>query len=333
MNAHRFVYFAYGLRLISDKAIPNLAPFEVSDPSVPDLHIRFESKDCARARDASGETLWFESEFTDDGGKPALEIWKGHDSGDFFIRYGQGLTFRVNLMSPRIEVLCQPRRSQTEIALYLLGPVLGIVLRLRGLTCLHASAVVIDGGAVAFTGEMGAGKSTMAAIFAKHGHAVVTDDILPLENDGANLTVHSGYPYINLLPDSFALFCDRTERQCPAEPVLEKMKLALGRHRRFQDTPVPLALIYVLAHRSRMSFAVTADSMAPQESLIALASNTYANKMLDTAMRASEFCTLGQLVRSVPVRKLVAPARSLDVRSLYRAVRDDANVAMKKRAG
>jgi len=40
---------------------------------------------------------------------------------------------------------------------YLLGPVLGLVLRLRGVICLHASAVAIEDRSVAFVGSAGAG--------------------------------------------------------------------------------------------------------------------------------------------------------------------------------
>ena len=59
--------------------------------------------------------------------------------------------------------------SVEEAATYLLGPVLGLLLRFRGVTCLHASAVAIGDSVIAFVGAEGAGKSTTAAAFARPG--------------------------------------------------------------------------------------------------------------------------------------------------------------------
>jgi hypothetical protein len=48
-------------------------------------------------------------------------------------------------------------------ALWVLGPAMGVLLQQRGVLVLHASAVTMDGGVVAFLGHSGWGKSTMAA--------------------------------------------------------------------------------------------------------------------------------------------------------------------------
>ncbi len=89
-----------------------------------------------------------------------------------------------------------------DAATYLLGPVLGLFLRLRGVTCLHASAVAFGGQAVAFVGSEGAGKSTTAAALALRGHAILSDDVVALaEHDGA-FFVHPAYPYLCLWPES-----------------------------------------------------------------------------------------------------------------------------------
>lgn len=333
-NAGQLVYFfVYGLQLTSDRPIPGLVPIDALSSSTPDLHVQFESGSFAREGPDEEGVLWFASQFIDEKGNPTLVIRKASDSGDFLIRYSQGLEFRLDATLTRIEVHRPSQMSEKEVALYLLGPVLGIVLRLKGLTCLHASAVEIDSKAVAFAGEMGSGKSTTAAIFAQNGHAVLTDDIAPLQKSGANFRVYPGYPCINLLPDSFALFSGELGMARTSEPVSEKVKLTLNQEgRRFQDKPMSLALIYVLGSRSKEASAVTVDAMAPQETLIALASNTYANRILDTTMRAQEFHVLGELVRTTPVRKLIAPARSPDVRSLYQAIFNDARAVMKSRA-
>jgi hypothetical protein len=329
-----FAYSAYGLQLISDRSIPGLVPLDSAVPKTPNLRIQFEEGETAGGEgDPAGETLWYTTDIKDADGNPALKIWKGRSGGDYFVRYSHGLTFRLD---SALSCLCVHQvhpASEKDVALFLLGPVLGIVLRLRGTTCLHASAVEIDGKAVAFVGAPGAGKSTTAAIFAQNGHSVLTDDIVTLEKRGPCFLVRPGYPFLNLLPDSMALLAGSAEASPFAEPAVEKSQMILdGSNRRFQGEALPLAAIYILAERSSEASTTTAGSIPPQEAFIALASNTYANKMLDTPMRAREFRELGELVRSVPIRRLVAPARSPDLGSFYRTICEDAAAFMQSRA-
>jgi hypothetical protein len=64
-----------------------------------------------------------------------------------------------------------------------------------GVECLHASAVALDGGAVAFAGVSGAGKSSLALALARRGARPLADDVLALEPapSGA-LLAHAALP-------------------------------------------------------------------------------------------------------------------------------------------
>ena len=67
-------------------------------------------------------------------------------------------------------------RHGTEIVvdpLPSLGMGFGLLLRPRGLVVLHASSVDIDGKAVAFVGNPGRGKSTLALALLEQGHKLV----------------------------------------------------------------------------------------------------------------------------------------------------------------
>lgn len=61
--------------------------------------------------------------------------------------------------------------------------VLPVALLRRGVLTLHASAVVIGDGTVAFVGAGGFGKSALAGRFAASGAHVVADDLLTLETE------------------------------------------------------------------------------------------------------------------------------------------------------
>src|SRR6186997_1401825 len=66
------------------------------------------------------------------------------------------------LVRGRREIVVDPAPdgSERNVRLFLLGSALGILSHRRGLLPLHANAVVADGGAYAFGGHSGAGKST-----------------------------------------------------------------------------------------------------------------------------------------------------------------------------
>jgi hypothetical protein len=70
-----------------------------------------------------------------------------------------------------------PKASERNVRLYLLGSALGALLHQRGLLPLHANAIEVGGRAVAFCGHSGAGKSTLAAWFHDRGYPVLTDDV------------------------------------------------------------------------------------------------------------------------------------------------------------
>jgi len=65
----------------------------------------------------------------------------------------------------------------SDVESFLLGPILGAVLRLRQRMCLHASVMEYDGKAFAMVGNKGAGKSTTAAALLQAGARLVSDDI------------------------------------------------------------------------------------------------------------------------------------------------------------
>jgi hypothetical protein len=61
------------------------------------------------------------------------------------------------------------------------GGVLAVRLMLDGHLVLHASAVDVDGRALAVVGSSGMGKSTVATLMSATGHALVSDDVLRVD--------------------------------------------------------------------------------------------------------------------------------------------------------
>jgi len=212
---------------------------------------------------------------------------------------------------------------------YLLGPVLGFVLRLRGVTCLHASAVTVDQQAIALVGSPGAGKSTTAAAFAHRGFSVIADDVVALTEDGKNFMVQPGYPRVNLWSDSVgALFGSETPLP-RITPTWDKHYMALGDNGlSFASEPLPLGAIYVLGAREAALAAPVVDNVSGSNALAQLVPNTYVNYLLDRDMRSREFDVLARLVAGIPIRHVRPLADPSAVFDLAAAIASDARRVM-----
>jgi hypothetical protein len=194
-----------------------------------------------------------------------------------------------------------------DVVSYLLGPMIGVVLRLRDTLCLHASAVSVDGGVIAFMGRSGAGKSTTAAAFAERGHGIVSDDLVPLSDGADGWLAVPAYPRLRLWPSSVDLIASISPRfpRLPADWDGRRYYVDFARHGyRFEFEPRPLRAIYLLDERSANPGGPSVEAASAQDAMMTLVANTFGARVLDQTMRAHEFAQLGQLLDSVPVRRV-----------------------------
>jgi hypothetical protein len=311
-------YCLYGLTVQSDCAIPGLVSYRTN--RVPDLRVWLDvqsSTSCGPG--LARRDVWYESPCRNETGTPTLRVWRLAGGAAFHLRYQDGTEFVLGQGGKDVWASWPDRATLADTATYLLGPVLGFVLRLRGTTCLHASAVAMRDRAVAFLGPAGAGKSTTAAALAQRGHPVLSDDVCALRDEGDAIWVQPGYPHLRLWPDSVSsLFGSpgALPRLTPADGISawwDKRFLDLDGHGYpFQREPLPLAAIYILGEHATGPGAPSVEPVPAREGLMALVANTYTNYLLDGEMRAREFGLLGRVVAHVPVRRVIPhrdPAR------------------------
>jgi hypothetical protein len=269
------------------------------------------------------EKLNYESPFTDESGTPALRIWKSPDDLYLRLAYYDGTQFWLERRGNEVWAVWPQSSSLEDACSYLLGPVLGILLRIRGVTCLHASAVALGGQAVAFVGAEGAGKSTTAAAFAREGYAVLSDDVVALQESESEFRVLSAYPHLCLWPESVTILYGSPDALPPFSKGWEKQRLALGdRETCFQSTPLPLGAIYFLGERCAEGNP-RVEAIRPHRALLSLVTDSFAARTLDREMRAREFEVLGRLVTRVPVRRVFAHRDGSRIGELCKLIRDD----------
>ncbi|MDE3127330.1 MAG: hypothetical protein KGL38_04950, partial [Gemmatimonadota bacterium] len=278
---------AFGLTLAADVPLPGLSPAGAGTPDV-QLHLDgfpgWYREDTHR-----GVEIW--SSDHAESAADAAAVRSVLDGRFLVVAYGDGMEFLLSRRGDEVWVRGPEGFSPETAATYLLGPVIGLLLRLRGVVCLHGSAVAVGGNrAIAFVGDAGAGKSTIAAAFALRGERVLTDDIAALSRHGSVWEVEPGVPSVRLWDDSVALLLDTPEALPLMAAGWEKRHLDLAsRGAGFSaDRPLPLAGVFVLVPGPDGSGAGP-RRLPLREALIALVRNTYANVLLDRDLRAAEF--------------------------------------------
>ena len=318
-----FTYSAFGLLLRSNVRIPGLTPGQTS-PSVSSVHLKLGAcPDLPKEIRSEHKTLIYESAYLNELGEPALKVWSVGSGSILHLAYSDGMGFWLDRCGTKVWGRWPERSSLEDATTYLLGPVLGALLRIRGVICLHASAVALEDRAVAFVGPPGAGKSTTAAILARQGCAVLSDDVVALAKSAGVVQVFPAYPFLSLWPDSVEMLYGSTDSLPRFIPAWEKRCLKLGeKGSKFQDQPVPLRAIYLLRERIPGS-GPRIESVPPKTAFLDLLANSYATRIVHNQMRAREFSFLAWLVSNVPTQSISLPQEVNLGDEFFRLVRRD----------
>jgi hypothetical protein len=183
----------------------------------------------------------------------------------------------------------------------LLGPALALALMQRGRLVLHATAVVVDGHAVAFVGASGAGKSTTAAAFHAQGCRLLADDFLAIAMDGAESLVHAGPARFKFRADAAVHFGGHASMNEDLAWSGPKRMLVLREPA--PSDPLPLARIYVLEAGERTG----AEPLSGQAALLALLPHAGPLPRLRQAETGPYLQSCARLASRVPVVRLHRP--------------------------
>jgi hypothetical protein len=189
---------------------------------------------------------------------------------------------------------------------YFLGQVLSYCLLARGIEPLHATAIVVGDQAVAFLGDSGFGKSTLAATFLQKGYSLLTDDVLALEFRGETVWARPAIARMKLNPDSAdAVFCGR--RSIPMNSFTSKMIFALN-DSQHGNRMVPLQALYVLPHKPSKS-RILVRRLSGRSSFLPIVQNTFNDTVLHPDRLKQQFAFAGRLASLIPIKRLSYPRR------------------------
>jgi hypothetical protein len=235
----------------------------------------------------------------------ATLFWEG--VGSFLVRNGN-------------EIVVEPAATVTEqvLRLFLLGPALGVLVQQRGLLALHASAVVVGAGVVAFLGDSGWGKSTTAAALHARGHQVVADDVVALDIDTpGRLMALPAFPRLKLGVAPAAALGYDVEMLTVFHPQDKRREYRVTKG--FQEKPLPLERIYILADSEREEI----EQLRPKEAFVELVRHSYAIQMLRSVGGSSaHFRQCVRVAESTPIYCLKRPRDLTALPGLARMVEE-----------
>jgi hypothetical protein len=285
-----FRYRAFGLLLQSALPLPELRP-------VPDGH-----PDAAAPADVI-VTLGPAPRPPAPAVQVVTDVWAGPDvfwmdvpgAARFLVRHGREMI-----------VEAQPGTAEGDIRAYLLGSALGALLHQRGVLPLHASAVEVDGRAVAFIAPSGGGKSTMAMHLQHRGHRVICDDICAVEVADGQARVWPGLRNLKLWRASLGAIDRAPDGLEPVLADLDKYRLPLSAPA--EDRAFDLAAVVMLEWGDAPSIARLPGAAA----VGALIANTFRGQLVAPMGReAAHWRQCLAVFAAAGVRVLTRP-RALD---------------------
>jgi hypothetical protein len=317
----------YGLRISSNLVIPEL-PVLTNFDGVADIRIWLKEKSSPISTPISPSEIFYVSREKDTNGKPLLQAAAVADDSYVALLYSDGTRFALECNGREVFADWPDPLTLEDSSPYLVGPVLGVVLRLRGMVPLHASAVAIGDHAIALMGPAGAGKSTTAGAFARCGHRVISDDVVALRPEGSRFVIPPGYPRVNLWAESVQALFGADATLPLISPSWDKHFMPLDQESQFEERSLPLGAIYVLQERKAGLAAPIVENVTGTEAFLAVLGNTYMNYLPDEKMRCREFEVLTRILAQVPVRRVRAAADPSMLFDLCKTIAADATTLL-----
>lgn len=286
------VYNLYGLRVHSKIALP--APIAASDRPPYDLQVDWGERKATSDDAPAGEIL---AQFVlhDGRGYTLVDTGSGyalcfHQTGECWIDY--------DLRSVRVHL--SPAIHPDIAGLLVVGNVMACVLTLVGESVLHASAVEIDGAAIAFLGSSGMGKSSLAALLCANGARFITDDLLRLQANGGNWRCFPGAGQLRLRKDAAVLldFFPTMLEATPDGRVAVKMDAGPS---------MPLLRAVVIPHLSRNCHTLKLEQIPQSRALLYLMAYPRIQESAQRKPLQRRLDFLGRIAASVPVHKAEIP--------------------------
>ena len=223
---NKFYYRVYGLNIESEICIPEFTIIENPQAVNIDTKIYYknagqEIKEAIKNGKRTNFTyndMWFNVE--------NVAIYHAYD-GD------------------KIEVELYENADPYMVNMYILGTVLGLSILQKNMVAIHGGAIVINNKGCVFTGDKGAGKSTLTTALRKKGYGFIADDVASINLDG-NTSIYPGFAYQKLCEDTMEKLGYDKKEFIPFDAG-EHIKYIVPAHDKFVDNEVNFDTLFEIS--------------------------------------------------------------------------------------
>lgn len=294
-------YVIYGLKIRSSRPLVplQLVPF----PGQPDLCVTFSDD---AATNPASNVHWQPIDLPQKRARPRLTLFQGGSWTRLTMRLRMG-TLDVFLSEDhkRLWVHAPMEIPFGDVTAVFLGGILGFVLQMRHVICLHASVVELDGKAVVVCAPKGSGKSTLAAALVRDGAGrLIADDVAAIQSVDGKLCAMHGYSALRLNEDSLRQFetAAAADFDLVYETGLSKRYLPMYHNvdgaAGAVERPATISLIILLEDDAPDQIAPS----AAKDALVGLRRNGFAlYGAFTNEARAHEFQIISQLCREANI--------------------------------
>lgn len=193
----------------------------------------------------------------------------------------------------------------SDLRVFLLGTCFGVILHQRGILPIHGSGVVVNDAGVIFSGEIGAGKSTLARSFMNRGAKIIADDVCAISfTDQVQPIIHPGYAQIKLCLDVATHFDITADDYNRVSSYSDKLRLPVADY--LQKKPLPVSSIYFLDKHEQMD--ITIRELSGREKFFHVSKNTYRKSLIsDLSRDRAHFKNSSSLVGKVRMFEVLRP--------------------------
>ena len=226
-------YVLCGLKVESDLAFPELTPWD--GPGDRPFDIEFRLGPVERLWDEEAKGVLFQAS------GPDKIIFQVERAGRILIENGRSVVFDAFAAA-----------DDDRMRIEFIGTTQSMLWYQRGYLPLHASALLVNGRAIAIGASSHSGKSVLAAALSKRGCPVVADDMMVVDFSSEKPMVLPGYQKLRLWNDA----CEQLglKDRAIAKALHNMDKFVLATVASPANTPVPLTDLFVLSGLRRDSF-------------------------------------------------------------------------------
>ena len=235
-------------------------------------------------------------QFTFDDGSVWTEFYR--TEGGYLLRFPDLADFDVSADGQKVIAHPTGEADESTVEHLYINQLVPLALSRQGRPAFHASVVTVPGGAVAFLGKTGMGKSTLAASFALTDSAFLTDDSLIIDETGDVCEALPSHASLRLWEDSREALISDDIAQAGDVSYSDKARLLAGDALTYNDKPLPLLAAYVLEGGEPGDIAIR--PLSGSERHMAWVENSFLLDIQDRDLLARHFDWTHRIAGKVP---------------------------------